>query len=124
MVQIAGVNRATVVGVRRKQNGFAYQMGWRGDGTVPLDLALLPRIRTYFVAEQHARLACNSAVIRAIIDILRAGRAYTLPRRWRSRVELLPGTDDATLQKTGRGKIDWRSLDADTREIVLADLNS
>jgi pimeloyl-ACP methyl ester carboxylesterase len=124
MVQIAGVNRATVVGVRRKPNGFEYQMGWRGDGTVPLDLALLPRLRTYFVAEQHARLACNSAVIRAIIDILRFGRAYTLPRRWRSRVELLPGTDDATLQKTGRGKIDWRLLDAGAREAVMADLNS
>jgi pimeloyl-ACP methyl ester carboxylesterase len=124
MVQIAGVNRATVVGARRKRGGFAYQMGWRGDGTVPLRLALLPRLRTYFVEEQHARLAGNSEVIRAIIDILRSGRTHTLPRRWRSRVELLPGTDDAALQKTDRGKIDWRSLDAGSREAVMADLNT
>jgi pimeloyl-ACP methyl ester carboxylesterase len=124
MVQIAGINRATVVGVRRKQKGFAYQMGWRGDGTVPLDLALLPQLPTYFVEEQHARLACNGEVIRAISEILRFGRAYALPRRWRSRVELLPGTDDATLQKTDRGKIDWRTLDAGSREAVMADLNS
>jgi endonuclease G, mitochondrial len=124
MVQIAGVNRATVVGVRRGRNGFEYQMGWRGDGTVPLALALLPRLRTYFVAEEHARLAGNSAVVRAVIDILRFGRTDTLPRRWRSRVELLPNINDATLQKTGRGKIDWRALDADSREAVMADLNS
>ncbi len=124
MVQIAGVNQPTVVGVRRKANGFEYRLGWRGDGTVPLVMALLPKLPTYYVRELHARLPCNGAVIRGVIDIIRSGRAHTLPKRWRSRVELLPSTDDATLSKTGRGKIDWLDLDADGREAVMADLNS
>jgi pimeloyl-ACP methyl ester carboxylesterase len=124
MVQIAGVNQPTVVAVRRKPGGFLYHMGWHGDGTVPLTMALLPKLRTYYVRELHARLPGNSAVIRAVIEIIRSGSACALPRRWRSRVESLPSTDDATLQKTGRGKIDWLALDAATREAVMADLNS
>lgn len=124
MVQIAGVNQPTVVGVRRKASGFEYRMGWRGDGTVPLIMALLPKLPTYYVRELHARLPCNGAVIRGVIDIIRSGRAHTLPKRWRSRVESLPNIDDATLSKVGHGKIDWLALDADTREAFMADLNS
>jgi pimeloyl-ACP methyl ester carboxylesterase len=124
MVQIAGINQPTVVALRRKAAGFLYRMGWRGDGTVPLAHALLPNLRSYYVSELHARLPANGAVIRAVIDIIRSGRTHALPRRWRSRVELLPGIDDATLMKTGRGKIDWLALDAETREAVMADLNS
>ncbi|MFI4890279.1 MAG: lipase family alpha/beta hydrolase [Steroidobacterales bacterium] len=122
--QIAGVNCATIVNVHRRDRHFEYEMGWRGDGTVPLALALLPKTRTYYVTEQHARLPCNADVIRAIIGLIRSGRTRALPQRWRSRREALPRTDDATLRKVGRGKIDWRTLDARTREAVLADLNS
>jgi pimeloyl-ACP methyl ester carboxylesterase len=124
MVQIAGVNQPTVIGLRRKANGFEYRMGWRGDGTVPLVMALLPKLRTYYVRELHARLPCNGAVIGGVIDIIRSGRAHTLPKRWRSRVESLPNIDDATLSKVGHGKIDWLALDAEAREAVMADLNS
>jgi pimeloyl-ACP methyl ester carboxylesterase len=124
MVQIAGVNQPTVTGLRRRSGGFDYHMGWRGDGTVPLDHALLPGLATYFVNELHARLPGNGNVISGIIDLLRSGETRALPRRWRSRVESLPGTDDAALQRLGRGKIDWESLDARTREAVMADLNS
>jgi hypothetical protein len=124
MVQIAGVNQPTVVAVRRKGDGFEYRMGWRGDGTVPLVMALLPKLPTYYVHDLHARLPCNGAVIRGVIDIIRSGRAHALPRRWRSRVELLPNIDDAALSQIGHGKIDWLALDADRREAVMADLNS
>ncbi len=122
--QIAGVNQATVVNVHRRERGFEYEMGWRGDGTVPLALALLPKTRTYYVSELHARLPCNGEVIRAIIELLRTGRTRALSQRWRSRRGALPRTDDGALRKVGRGKIDWRALDAGTREAVMADLNS
>jgi pimeloyl-ACP methyl ester carboxylesterase len=124
VVQIAGVNRATIVNVHRKEQQFEYEMGWRGDGTVPLALALLPKIRTYYVDELHARLPCNGDVIRAIIGLVRSGRTRALPQRWHSRRDALPRTDDAALRRAARGKIDWRALDARTREAVLADLNS
>jgi hypothetical protein len=124
LVQIAGVNHATIVGVHRHEKGFEYQMGWRGDGTVALALALLPNLPTYYVTEQHASLPCNGDVIRAIIDIIRSGGTRALPRRWRCRRDSLPRVDDAVLRRVGRGKIDWRTLDARAREAVLADLNT
>jgi len=35
-------------------------------------MALLPKLRSYFVSELHARLPANGAVIRAVIDIIRS----------------------------------------------------
>lgn len=124
MVQIVGVNCATVTGLLRSDEGFEYRVGWSGDGTVPLAHALLPGLATYYATEMHARLPCNSAVIRATIDLVQDGRTRALPQRWRSRREVLPVINDAALRKVGRGKVDWQSLDARSRMAVLADLNS
>jgi pimeloyl-ACP methyl ester carboxylesterase len=124
MLQIAGVNRATIVNVHRKPGGFEYEMGLRGDGTVPLALALLPKLKTYYVEEWHARLPNNSEVIRAIVELIRRGRTRVLPQRWRGVTALAERIDDAALRKVGGEKIDWRRLDAHAREAILADLSS
>ncbi len=124
MVQIVGIDCATVVGVEATPGGFIYRMGWRGDGTVPVASARLPGVPTWYVRELHARLTCNEAVIRAIIGLLRRGRTRALPQSGRSRRAALPDVDDALLRRVGRGKIDWRRLDARGREAVLVDLNS
>jgi pimeloyl-ACP methyl ester carboxylesterase len=124
MVQIVGFNCPTVTGIAAGPGGLGYRMGWRGDGTVPLDMARLPGLPTYYATELHARLPCNGDVIRAIIGLLRRGRTDALPQRGHSRRTPLPDLDDAQLRRLGRGKIDWRQLDARQREAVLADLNS
>lgn len=123
MRHIVGVNRETVVDVRRRGNEFEYDLGMDGDGTVPLALARLPRLDTYYVEETHANLANNALVIRAVIDLLRRGRTRLLPRRWRSKRARLRRTNDAKLRRNDGGKIDWRRLNSAEREATLAELD-
>ena len=125
MVQIAGVDVATVVGLREAAAAdSAIRWGGSGDGTVALAQALLPGVPAWYVSEVHAQLPCNGDVIRAIIDLVRCGSTRALPQRWRARRESLPCVDDALLGRVGRGKIDWQGLDSRTRMAVLSDLNS
>src|SRR3977135_4065725 len=56
MVHIVGVNQETVVGMRRTAAGFEYAMTDNGDGTVPLVLATLPKLKCFFVEELHGNL--------------------------------------------------------------------
>jgi pimeloyl-ACP methyl ester carboxylesterase len=124
MVHIVGVNQETVVGLRRTAAGFEYAMDRNGDGTVPLSLARLPKLKCYFVDESHADLANNERVIQAIIDIVRSGRAGGLPQRWRAKPGMVRYMDDAQLRMEGTEKIDWRSLTPAQREAVFAALDS
>jgi pimeloyl-ACP methyl ester carboxylesterase len=124
MMHIVGVNRETVIGVRRTATGFEYRLSVNGDGTVPVARALLPRLKTYFVDEAHGNLANNSQVIRAIIDLLRHGRTRELARRFVPRRSRPTGIDDARLRLVGAGKIDWRRLDSAQREAALKDLDA
>jgi pimeloyl-ACP methyl ester carboxylesterase len=124
MVHIVGVNQETVVGVRRTAAGFEYSMDRNGDGTVPVSLAKLPRLKCYFVDESHADLANNARVIQAIIDIVGSGRTGGLPRRWRAKPGVVRRVDDAQLRMEGSEKIDWGRLTPAQREAVFAALDS
>jgi hypothetical protein len=123
MVQIVGVNRETVVSVRRTTAGFEYGSSRNGDGTVPVALALLPRLKTYFAEESHGNLANNPRIVGAIIDLVRDGSTRALKRRYRAQEAGVRLIDDAALSRAEGGKIDWRRLDSAQREAVLADLD-
>jgi pimeloyl-ACP methyl ester carboxylesterase len=124
MVHIVGVNQETVVGLRRTAAGFEYVMDRNGDGTVPLSLARLPKLKCYFVDESHADLANNARVIQAIIDLVRGRRTSGLPQRWRAKPGVVRRIDDAQLRMEGTQKIDWRRLTPAQREVVFAALDS
>jgi pimeloyl-ACP methyl ester carboxylesterase len=124
MVHIIGVNQETVVSVRRTPAGFEYAMDRNGDGTVPLSLARLPRLKCYFVDDAHADLANNARVIQAVIDLVRRGRTSGLTRRWRAKPGLVRRIDDAQLRMESAEKIDWRRLSPAQREAVFAELDS
>jgi pimeloyl-ACP methyl ester carboxylesterase len=123
MTQIVGIHRETVVAVRRTATGFEYFSSPNGDGTVPVALALLPGLKTYFADESHGNLPNNSRIIRAIIDLARGGSTRLLARRFAPRHDRLARIDDAALRSTDDRKIDWRGLDSAQREAVLADLD-
>lgn len=123
MVQIVGVNRETIVSVRRTPAGFEYGSSRNGDGTVPVALALLPGLKTYFAEESHGNLANNPRIVRAIIDLVRGGGTRALKRRYLPREDRLRLIDDAELRRADCGKIDWRLLDSAQREAALADLD-
>ena len=124
MMHIVGVNRETVVAVRSTPTGFEYSLSANGDGTVPVAMASLPRLKTYFVDELHGNLANNSRVISAILDLLRHGRTRELKRRFVPRRGRQTLIDDARLRSAGAGKIDWRRLDSAQREAALMELDA
>jgi pimeloyl-ACP methyl ester carboxylesterase len=123
MTHIVGVNRETVVTVRRQPRGFEYGSSVNGDGTVPVAMALVPGLKSYFIDESHGNLANNPAVIRAIIDLMQRGSTRELARRFVPKRDRLTRTNDTALRRVGRGKIDWRRLDSAQREAALADLD-
>lgn len=82
---IAGVDQETVTAVRHTadHSEFEYVVTRDGDGTVPLDLALLPgAARTWYVVEKHGSLANNRIVAAAVADILARGDTSQLPTSW------------------------------------------
>lgn len=79
---IAGINQETVVGVRREGDEFIYAQSREGDGTVPLTLALLDGVPTYYIEESHGSLPNNSDVGRAVIELLETGQTGVLPMQW------------------------------------------
>jgi pimeloyl-ACP methyl ester carboxylesterase len=123
MAQIVGVNRETVVSVRRTPAGFEYGASRNGDGTVPVHLAVLPSLETYFADEHHGELANNAGIIAAVAALLRGESVCGLPRRFVRCEEPSRRFDDAQLRAGEVRKIDWRRLDSAGREAVLADLD-
>jgi hypothetical protein len=123
MIQIVGVNRDTVVGVRHAAGGFEYVFTRGGDGTVPVSMALLPGLKTYYADELHGNLVCNSRIIDTLAELIREGGTQTLAREFTPRPCVPRRVDDARLREAELGKIDWRRLTSAQREAVMADLD-
>ncbi len=81
---IAGVDQETVVGVRREGGEFRFAVSREGDGTVPLALARLDGVTTYYVEKEHGSLPNSSRVTGAVIDLLETGCTGRLPTQWAS----------------------------------------
>ncbi len=123
MVQILGVDRSTIIATRRRAAGFEYEMSLAGDGTVPVALAALRGVPSYYVAEWHADLANHPAVIAAVLDLIRRGRTRALPAQWRPPRAPSTRIDDAALAAGDGPKIDWRQLQPAERAAALAALS-
>jgi pimeloyl-ACP methyl ester carboxylesterase len=123
MVQIVGVNRQTVVSVRRTPAGFEYGSTPHGDGTVPLAMAQVPGLETFYAEESHGNLASSPHIIDAIVDLIRSGTTRGLCARWTPQRVPEQRIDDVQLRAIDATKIDWRRLDSAQREAVMADLD-
>lgn len=76
MYTIIGYGQATVSGISdltRLDHPDAYQATDRGDGLVPIEMAILSGVRSLFVDEEHAGLTCNHEVAAAIDELLATG---------------------------------------------------
>lgn len=122
MAHIVGFNQPTVVGVERCAAGFAYASDLNGDGTVPVNLARVRALETYFADERHGDLPTNARIIEAIAALLRKEACRLTGRFVPSRAPPLR-FDDAALRAAELGKIDWRGLGSAEREAVLGDLD-
>ncbi len=82
-VMIAGIDQPTVTDLRAGPNGeFEYFESRDGDGTVPLDFAVLPGIDTYYAEKSHGQLPSSRTVLQAVIDILEVGGTSRLLDSW------------------------------------------
>jgi pimeloyl-ACP methyl ester carboxylesterase len=123
MVQIVGVNRQTVVSVRRTTAGFEYRSNPHGDGTVPLAMARVPGLKTFYAEESHGNLASSPRIIDAIVDLIRSGTTRKLAARCALKPAPERRINDVQLRAVEAAKIDWRLLDSAQREAVMADLD-
>lgn len=116
---IVGVDQPTVTAVRRQRGEFEFEVTNRGDGTVPLSLALLDGVRTYYVAEGHTELPSNSRVVAAVLDLLAQGSTSRLLQRWsasRGTVRLVRERD---LRLAATPAHDWQALSTTTQRELL-----
>lgn len=116
---IAGVNQETVTGLTRVNGSFEYRSTVQGDGTVPLDFALLPECRTYYVEESHGSLPSNSIVAAATIELLRGETTARLPDEWRRTRALSRSVSEAELRAQFTQKRDWTTLSIEERREML-----
>lgn len=119
-LHIAGARQDTVVGAQRARAEFEYAIGPWGDGTVPLDLAVRPGERAWYVGEKHGGLPNNGRVIAAVIDLLRKGDTRRLARTaTRARGAVSRPLSEATLRRVAPHKVRWQHLSADARRRLL-----
>lgn len=79
-VLIVGTGLETAVAARRQANAgeFTYDLSNEGDGTVPLDLALVPGLPTYVTAAGHGQMPNDSDIARAVDNIIVTGATTVL----------------------------------------------
>lgn len=123
MALIAGYGRPTVTGVQRSGSGFEYFVTRNGDGTVPLSLAELPGVPTWYIREGHSELTTNDVVASAVIDLLRAWRTQRLSSVPPAPTRAVARISDSALRRTWQRKVDWHSLSTDERREFLETLN-
>lgn len=79
LVLIAGCDRPTIVGASAGEEGFTFRESRDGDGTVPLDLARMNGVTTYFARAEHGGMPNHSKVINAVEDLVKTGSTARLP---------------------------------------------
>jgi O-acetyl-ADP-ribose deacetylase (regulator of RNase III) len=79
MVLIAGVDRPTLVGARVEGDAFTFRESRDGDGTVPLALAQLAGVTSYYSRAAHGSLPGDGKVIDAVTDLVKTGATDALP---------------------------------------------
>ena len=120
---IAGVGAATVTAVKRRGEEFLYTLTRSGDGTVPLQSALLPGVRSTYARAAHSDLTRNPVVAAAVVDLLRTGDTRRLPSRWSGGARASAQVSDGELRRTHAEKVDWAALSPKARRLFLENLN-
>lgn len=117
---IVGIDQPTITGLSLRAGAFAYHVTNAGDGTVPVHMALLEGIDTYFVRDDHSELPHNGAVVAAVVDLLERGRTRRLARRaGHARAPSLILTEQE-FRADDAGKHTWREMSPTERRRLLA----
>ncbi len=115
---IAGTGRETVSGARIRDGKLEFRLSEDGDGTVPLKLAEMPGLSTWYVRASHGALPGDARVIRTVTDVLRRGYSQALPQAPLSaerRARWVPEEQP----DTSREKLFWSDLGEDQQRSFL-----
>lgn len=112
---IAGVGEKTVTSLKAEDGGFVFEETRNGDGTVPVEFAVLPGIDTYYVGEAHGDLPRNRKVWQAVKEIISGQKPSQLQPRWnpsRAGGSILPEAQlDAAQQPSAQRGTELRAAD-------------
>jgi hypothetical protein len=115
---VAGVDRETPCGLRRRGGILEFRYGNDGDGTVPLDLARLPGLACWITTQAHGALPGDEQVTRAAIDLLDHGSTHVLPRSEPGRAQRGRWVAESPLEPAA-SKLFWDDLaDGERREFL------
>ena len=118
-LHVVGVRQETVTQARLHGREFHYSLELAGDGTVPLQLAMLPGASHWFVAEKHGGLPNNGKVISAVVDLLRTGTTDRLPASTRRASRASRVVTETALRRVAPRKLRWQDLSPDARRRLL-----
>ncbi len=118
---IAGFGQDTIVSIERTGEVFSYEIRPEGDGTVPLERARWEGARTWYARENHGALSTSTAVLSALIDILREGETARLASSLPDRADVREARwiTDADLRRHACMKVDWDALTIESRRRIL-----
>lgn len=122
-IAISGTHQRTVVGLRLADDDFHYEIGDRGDGTVPIVSAELSGGANYYVRCEHSELPRSVTVARALVELLRRGRTTRLSTRRGPILGHPVMVSDRELRSTWNDKVDWANLGPAARRAYLNRLN-
>jgi hypothetical protein len=120
---IAGVGRETITGLRLHEGRLELRRGPEGDGTVPLALARVPGLSTWYSGAEHGRLPGDEQATRATLEILERGATAELPAEWsgaRRRARWEPDLAPAVPEP----KVFWDDLSWDERREFLHEFDA
>jgi pimeloyl-ACP methyl ester carboxylesterase len=118
---IAGIEQETVTSLSMEDDMFVYEVTRGGDGTVPLSRALWQGARTWYASsENHGTLSTSTAVLAALIDILREGATARLSTQLPAPIEHTSRRITyADLRRHAASKVDWDTLSLESRRRIL-----
>ncbi len=116
---IAGIDQPTVTGLSMRRDAFVYHVSRAGDGTVPVDLAMLAGVDTYYARENHSELPHDTRVVRAIVDLLTRGSTRRLARTWRPPDDPPQLLRERELRASDSSKHTWSRMSPAERRHVL-----
>lgn len=117
---VAGANQETITSLSMRDDAFEYSIRRDGDGTVPLSRSQWHGARTWFVDENHGALTTNTAVLAAIVDILKTGDTVRLDKTQpHAQEDVIRRVTDQQLRAQATHKVRWESLSLDSRRRIL-----
>ena len=120
VLHIAGVRQDTITSLALREHEFTFGVGPLGDGTVPLNLAVRPGEKAWYVGEKHGGLPNNGRVIAAVVDLLRTGATKRLSRTAPPTLRRAARTlSEAVLRRIAPHKVEWEHLSPDARRRLL-----